>query len=557
MQGEFCGRLKCKKPNRGVWLFVRILWGGRWDSNPRRQESQSWTLPTELRPPLKLGTCCGSKSVGNYTRFCRFWQCGAIYPENAEGSMEPPIPLRHKALTPLGYGTFSHICRPMQVRYGSTHEFAKSGIFRRNMPRCFFTYFASAEEILSASICYPRLYHYNMFPNVSHSQYSASSNVSGVNTPRRVSSTSAGTPQQDARVSRSSYPVSPRSETGVRSRIVSPAAPSPLALSISSLPALPLSTSSVRTGTTTPGTPQSPSSMVFLRGEAGIRNSMLSPYAARILPHLERGMSSTDRAALFKMIDHLASIEDKDYIDTFCSALEKYKTRIFVRDVPGSATLSSERGGRLEARLVMAKDDIHDETSSLTYKASILVHEGRHVTQIGEGRILADSQPTELEAMHLQLGFMYRCGGASAEELELVATGKGDHNDSPEEFKQAFGPGLAQTGEGGDVIRGFEEFAPKSAPVAWTLPNDVRLRGIVEAVIERERNAWYDSKELPGRPLPSSIVIKRAPDFEKLSNEQKIALVTYHFPGAILERQTPSAIVDAAGNLPAWAKWGR
>ena len=26
-------------------------WGGRWDSNPRRLESQSRALPTELRPP--------------------------------------------------------------------------------------------------------------------------------------------------------------------------------------------------------------------------------------------------------------------------------------------------------------------------------------------------------------------------------------------------------------------------------------------------------------------------------------------------------------------------
>lgn len=34
-------------------IFLKILWGGRWDSNPRRQESQSWTLPTELRPPLQ------------------------------------------------------------------------------------------------------------------------------------------------------------------------------------------------------------------------------------------------------------------------------------------------------------------------------------------------------------------------------------------------------------------------------------------------------------------------------------------------------------------------
>ena len=26
-------------------------WGGRWDSNPRRLESQSRALPTELQPP--------------------------------------------------------------------------------------------------------------------------------------------------------------------------------------------------------------------------------------------------------------------------------------------------------------------------------------------------------------------------------------------------------------------------------------------------------------------------------------------------------------------------
>ena len=28
-----------------------MKWGGRWDSNPRRPESQSGALPTELRPP--------------------------------------------------------------------------------------------------------------------------------------------------------------------------------------------------------------------------------------------------------------------------------------------------------------------------------------------------------------------------------------------------------------------------------------------------------------------------------------------------------------------------
>lgn len=29
-------------------------WGGRWDLNPRPQESQSCALPTELRPPLNF-----------------------------------------------------------------------------------------------------------------------------------------------------------------------------------------------------------------------------------------------------------------------------------------------------------------------------------------------------------------------------------------------------------------------------------------------------------------------------------------------------------------------
>ena len=33
-------------------------WGDRWDSNPRRPESQSGTLPTELRSPLNC--CCSA-----------------------------------------------------------------------------------------------------------------------------------------------------------------------------------------------------------------------------------------------------------------------------------------------------------------------------------------------------------------------------------------------------------------------------------------------------------------------------------------------------------------
>ncbi len=34
--------------------YYEILkWGGRRGLNPRQQESQSWALPTELRPPLR------------------------------------------------------------------------------------------------------------------------------------------------------------------------------------------------------------------------------------------------------------------------------------------------------------------------------------------------------------------------------------------------------------------------------------------------------------------------------------------------------------------------
>ena len=32
-------------------LALKTKWGGRRGSNPRQQESQSWALPTELRPP--------------------------------------------------------------------------------------------------------------------------------------------------------------------------------------------------------------------------------------------------------------------------------------------------------------------------------------------------------------------------------------------------------------------------------------------------------------------------------------------------------------------------
>src|SRR5690554_1112859 len=36
----------------------KFKWGGRRGSNPRQQESQSWTLPTELRPPDNACATC-------------------------------------------------------------------------------------------------------------------------------------------------------------------------------------------------------------------------------------------------------------------------------------------------------------------------------------------------------------------------------------------------------------------------------------------------------------------------------------------------------------------
>ena len=40
-----------KKKNHEHVVHSSDFWGGWWGSNPRQQESQSWTLPTELQPP--------------------------------------------------------------------------------------------------------------------------------------------------------------------------------------------------------------------------------------------------------------------------------------------------------------------------------------------------------------------------------------------------------------------------------------------------------------------------------------------------------------------------
>ncbi len=52
---KVCKYQDIKKPRKCGAFFWRLLafkWGGRWGSNPRQPESQSGTLPTELRPPL-------------------------------------------------------------------------------------------------------------------------------------------------------------------------------------------------------------------------------------------------------------------------------------------------------------------------------------------------------------------------------------------------------------------------------------------------------------------------------------------------------------------------
>lgn len=40
-----------KQRRQTMNLAPFLIWGGRWGSNPRPQESQSCALPTELRPP--------------------------------------------------------------------------------------------------------------------------------------------------------------------------------------------------------------------------------------------------------------------------------------------------------------------------------------------------------------------------------------------------------------------------------------------------------------------------------------------------------------------------
>ena len=52
----------------------RIRWGERRGSNPRQPESQSGTLPTELRPPLKKIDYSFSAKNLSKTRYFDFFR---------------------------------------------------------------------------------------------------------------------------------------------------------------------------------------------------------------------------------------------------------------------------------------------------------------------------------------------------------------------------------------------------------------------------------------------------------------------------------------------------
>ena len=83
---------KSKKPSHATGLFVETgVWGGRWDSNPRRPESQSGTLPTELRPPLKLAQ--RTEQARNYTSFGLNWQIRNVSPSGIIRLLPLPRPM--------------------------------------------------------------------------------------------------------------------------------------------------------------------------------------------------------------------------------------------------------------------------------------------------------------------------------------------------------------------------------------------------------------------------------------------------------------------------------
>src|SRR5690606_34787213 len=74
-RGQFLVKLKTqqKTPLKAAAQLLdltREFWGDRWDSNPRQPESQSGTLPTELRSPLldkpKIGSAKNWDSSMNF-----------------------------------------------------------------------------------------------------------------------------------------------------------------------------------------------------------------------------------------------------------------------------------------------------------------------------------------------------------------------------------------------------------------------------------------------------------------------------------------------------------
>ncbi len=116
---KVCKYQDIKKPRKCGAFFWRLLafkWGGRWGSNPRQPESQSGTLPTELRPPLivsaeLLFAACqlpGHSGTPGRTRTC--------YPR-LRRPMLYPDELRALESGPTHYWKI-----PVQAKYGRGRE---------------------------------------------------------------------------------------------------------------------------------------------------------------------------------------------------------------------------------------------------------------------------------------------------------------------------------------------------------------------------------------------------------------------------------------------------
>ena len=121
-------------------------WGGRWDSNPRRPESQSGALPTELRPPFFLArpagllrtSLCSARSgrpagVQNCSRqFCRTCSIAGFSPAALDlarpAGLEPAtLGLEGRCSIQLSYGRIAQSSLWLACSQASLIHFMPSG----------------------------------------------------------------------------------------------------------------------------------------------------------------------------------------------------------------------------------------------------------------------------------------------------------------------------------------------------------------------------------------------------------------------------------------------